>query len=246
MDIHKPKPWHGVREFLKEYLIVVVGVLTALGAEQTVEALHWSQQTRNTELTLNSEVQASVDTVAERQALDACLRNQLVALRAAALGGGGEPASAPPTTAATPGRVIADLYQTPWRAWTRGSWNAAAASNSLNHVDPQRLIAYADAYKAIEDIDAINRQERNRKGALAPLSLGKLDPHEAGQMLSTLTNLDRDRSDIESAGRDLLKAARKLGIKPHPTDAFLAAMRTHYGACAGDQTARALAVGPGA
>src|SRR6185312_7597539 len=40
MDIHKLKPWHGVREFLKEYLIIVVGVLTALGAEQAVVRLH--------------------------------------------------------------------------------------------------------------------------------------------------------------------------------------------------------------
>jgi len=39
MDIHKPKPWHGVREFLKEYLIIVVGVLTALAAESAVEAV---------------------------------------------------------------------------------------------------------------------------------------------------------------------------------------------------------------
>jgi hypothetical protein len=31
MDIHKPKSWHGFREFLKEYAIVVVGVLTAPG-----------------------------------------------------------------------------------------------------------------------------------------------------------------------------------------------------------------------
>ena len=41
MDIHKPKPWHGWREFLKEYVIIVVGVLTALAAEQAVEWLHW-------------------------------------------------------------------------------------------------------------------------------------------------------------------------------------------------------------
>ena len=40
MDIHKPKPWHGVREFLKEYAIIV-GALTALAAEQGVEWLHW-------------------------------------------------------------------------------------------------------------------------------------------------------------------------------------------------------------
>lgn len=44
MEIHKPKPWHGVREFLKEYLIIVIGVLTALGAEQVVEWLHWRHQ----------------------------------------------------------------------------------------------------------------------------------------------------------------------------------------------------------
>src|SRR5947209_3313713 len=41
MDVHKPKPWHGWREFLKEYAIIVLGVLTALGAEQIVEWAHW-------------------------------------------------------------------------------------------------------------------------------------------------------------------------------------------------------------
>ena len=44
MDIHKPKPWHGLREFLKEYVIIVVGVLTALGAEQAVDWLHWRHE----------------------------------------------------------------------------------------------------------------------------------------------------------------------------------------------------------
>jgi hypothetical protein len=34
MDLHKPKPWHSFREFLKEYLIIVVRVLTALAGEQ--------------------------------------------------------------------------------------------------------------------------------------------------------------------------------------------------------------------
>ena len=44
MDIHKPRPWHSFREFLKEYLIIVVGVLTALSAEAGVEWLHWRHQ----------------------------------------------------------------------------------------------------------------------------------------------------------------------------------------------------------
>src|SRR5665213_1394045 len=52
MDIHKPKPWHNLREFLKEYLIIVVGVLTALGAEQGVEWLHWRHLAAETEADL--------------------------------------------------------------------------------------------------------------------------------------------------------------------------------------------------
>jgi hypothetical protein len=48
MDIHKPKPWHGVREFAKEIGTIVIGVLIALGAEQTVEAIH--RQRDRTEL----------------------------------------------------------------------------------------------------------------------------------------------------------------------------------------------------
>jgi hypothetical protein len=56
MDIHTPKPWHGVREFLKEYAIIVVGVLTALGAEQTVEWLHRGTELRETREAIREEI----------------------------------------------------------------------------------------------------------------------------------------------------------------------------------------------
>src|SRR5579859_6413095 len=56
MDIHKPKPWHGLREFLKEYAIIVVGVLTALGAEQTVEGLHRSAELNETREAIREEI----------------------------------------------------------------------------------------------------------------------------------------------------------------------------------------------
>jgi hypothetical protein len=44
MDIHKPKPWHGLRELLKEIGIIVVGVLIALAAEQFADRIHWSHK----------------------------------------------------------------------------------------------------------------------------------------------------------------------------------------------------------
>ena len=38
---HKSYPVRSWREFIKEIGIIVIGVLIALGAEQTAEALHW-------------------------------------------------------------------------------------------------------------------------------------------------------------------------------------------------------------
>ena len=59
MDIHKPKPWHGVRELLKEVGTIVIGVLIAIGAEQGVEALHHRAQAREMAQKLRAESKES-------------------------------------------------------------------------------------------------------------------------------------------------------------------------------------------
>ena len=41
MEIHRPHLTHNWREFLKEYGIIVLGVLTALLAEQAVQSFEW-------------------------------------------------------------------------------------------------------------------------------------------------------------------------------------------------------------
>lgn len=55
MDVHLPKPLHGWREFAGEVGIIVLGVLIALGAEQTVESLHWQHQVRETRRAIDAE-----------------------------------------------------------------------------------------------------------------------------------------------------------------------------------------------
>lgn len=50
MHIHKPKPLHGVREFSSEISVIVVGILIALGLEQTVESLHWRHKVEQAEV----------------------------------------------------------------------------------------------------------------------------------------------------------------------------------------------------
>ena len=210
MHVHLPKPMHGWREFAGEVGIIVVGVLIALGAEQVVETLHWRQQAKDAQASLKTEIQDSVNSAAERQAVDDCLRRQLVDLRDSVTTADGGKALHLPSNE---GRVISDLYATPWRAWARGVWETAVASNVLDHVAADRLDGYAQIYKAIQDFDDIVRRERDAKGGLAPLSLGTLDKDKAGAVLGTLTNLDRDRADILIASHDLREQAAKLGIR---------------------------------
>ncbi len=77
MDIHKPKPWHGVREFLKEYVIIVVGVLTALAAEQVVDRLHWRQVMAEQREILNANLQGNDYAMRARLRLEPCVERRL-------------------------------------------------------------------------------------------------------------------------------------------------------------------------
>jgi len=77
MDIHKPKPWHGVREFLKEYLIIVVGVLTALGAEQVATGLHERKIADEARESVRAEVRENLWWLERRERREPCARQTL-------------------------------------------------------------------------------------------------------------------------------------------------------------------------
>lgn len=57
MDIHhKHGPIRNWREFLKEYGIIVLGVLTALAGEQAVEAVHHHYEAKEVRDALDQEL----------------------------------------------------------------------------------------------------------------------------------------------------------------------------------------------
>src|SRR5689334_6003190 len=80
MDIHKPKTWHSFREFLKEYLIIVVGVLTALAAEAGVEWLHWRHEVHVAREAIAFDLRRLVGAAATADAESACVGDRLVEL----------------------------------------------------------------------------------------------------------------------------------------------------------------------
>ncbi|THD51713.1 hypothetical protein, partial [Phenylobacterium sp.] len=77
MDIHKPKPWHGRREFLKEVATIVLGVLIAIAAEQLVEQLHWVHAVHDEREALSSELKGNLEAVVFRRAQEVCIDRRL-------------------------------------------------------------------------------------------------------------------------------------------------------------------------
>lgn len=77
MDIHKPKPWNGVSEFLKEYLIIVVGVLTALAGEQAVEAVRHGREADEARDAIRAEMVANLTRIQQRDFAHDCVLARL-------------------------------------------------------------------------------------------------------------------------------------------------------------------------
>ena len=126
MDIHKPKPIHGWREFLKEVGIIVLGVLIALGAEQAVARLHELRLADETRATARAELSAGLRNFINRRAIQACIDRRLDAVSGLLL------------AADKPGYVAPHWIGRPqeWGLVTSG-WDAAAQGGRVALLDRQ-------------------------------------------------------------------------------------------------------------
>jgi len=157
MDIHKPKPWRGFREFLKEYLIIVVGVLTALGAEQVVETLHWRHEVAETRKTLAGEIDRNIERLERRQQLSACFAHRLDDLgRYLAARAAGD--RSPP-----PGKV--GLRNGVLRLNTN-AWESAKSAQLMAHMPPDERERYSRLYNEFEYAAERLNQEQEALGVL--------------------------------------------------------------------------------
>jgi hypothetical protein len=73
MEIHRPKAVHSVREFLKEYAIVVLGVLTALALESGLLALRDARQADEARAGIRGEIAHDLGLLDTHAAFEPCV-----------------------------------------------------------------------------------------------------------------------------------------------------------------------------
>ena len=206
MDIHKPKPWHGIRDLLKEIGTIVIGVLIALAGEQIVEALTWRHKVTGAETALRHELAVDLSYAAEQQALGACANRYIDVLQQAI-------AANRPETIAALYRLGPPTHPHPWRIDT---WTAALNAQVPDHMSPERVQAYSLAARFVnseesqqwELVDLYSQVMAGRFGRLA----------DAGAASAGLVMVDRLRAN-EARRADITEAFLRLsngslGVRP--------------------------------
>ena len=222
---HKPKPWHGAREFLKEYLIIVVGVLTALAGEQLVERIHRSEEARVAERAMRLELgQDDGQQAFGRMVIARCFDRRLAQIHDGAF-------AAP----ADQLRIWVAAYVPPFRSWDNEAWKAVVSSDVGNFMGAERLVDWSAAYRLVPGLNETNAHESELAAELRDALPPSGEPSAAHrQELRRLAGLLRLANDRMSRGSQLF-LARTLRLDatvPVATQQILLSQaRALYGDC---------------
>jgi hypothetical protein len=213
MDIHKPKPWHGWREFLREYATIVIGVLTALAFEQAVEWLHWQGKVRSAEHAIQTDLALTADLASERVALSRCLDDRLNVLKA--LVEGPQP-SAGPLPAAAGGYPMSAPYRAPARAWNTQAWDGIMADGTYAHLTPDRARALSLLYYTVGNMREANFAEKNEAPDLDVLEdkAIALTPDKRVELLQHIAKLRWFNQDLTKVSKQILRRIDDAGYLP--------------------------------
>ena len=226
MEIHKPNPIHNFREFLKEVGIIVLGVLIALGAEQTAEALHWRAKVHEAEQAMRIELRDDDGPQAfTRAAIEVCLDHQLDTIQAAVEGGRDRRAIA----------ALAHAYTPPTRTWDDEAWRTAVASDAASHTSADRMVTWSKPYRLLPVLEATNLAENSERIELQPTRRagGPLSGAEQDRMLSAVARLREANHLMAGWSRaTLLGLSRnKVDVARDNQARILAGFRDRYGSC---------------
>ncbi|WP_155263747.1 hypothetical protein [Sphingomonas segetis] len=192
------------RDFAREYAIIVLGVLTALFAQQAVQSFDWKQKVQaalddmDQELSNGDGPQAYV-----RLAIYQCLDDRLRQIRGLT--------EADDRAAVRQAIARIDL---PLRTYNSFAREAANSADIAAHMPADRMFEYRIVYSLMPELDDLHRKELDDLAHLRslPASGGPLDQDEKRAILSATESLILDNNRVKRASSFTLRHMRDLGV----------------------------------
>lgn len=198
------KPWHDWRNDGRELLIVVMGVLIALLAQEIVQGWEWQQKIRAAEAAMKRELLwDDGPQIYQRAMMYPCLRQRLDAIRSAV------------EDQAPRGQIVAlvDGYQVFPLTYDVVAQQAATASDVTTHIKQDVLEPYLLPYAVMPGFGQTAQVEQEHIARLHALSRkgGPLSEAESLEMLNAVELLRNDNRFMNSAARWSIPQLRELG-----------------------------------
>jgi hypothetical protein len=180
VEFHKPKPVHNWRELLTEISVVVIGVIIALGAEQTIEAIHHREIVRQGEQGLRNNFERLVANTTTIDLEASCVAKRSGELRAII------DRAAMTRRLEGVGRIPMP-FTPPFQIDT---WDAMVASQAVPYLSSDQSISFSRIADAARDISQILGAEGQEWGALKSLE-GTARPFSEAEETMARDNLAR-------------------------------------------------------
>ena len=225
MDVHKPKLVQSWKELFREWGVIVLGVLTALLAEQAVQSVEWHHKVNAAVADMDNELSRGDGPQSyARLAMHDCIATRLNNLRAIVESGN-----------RADSRKLIDAFWLPKRTYDSLAREAATASDVASHMPHERMLQYRIAYEVVPDMQRLADKELADVGHLRalPSSGGALDTAEKLSELDAIEALQVDNDAMTREARFLLV---RLGMMDMRLDRYfvsnnVAKAREQFGGC---------------
>jgi hypothetical protein len=204
MHVHLPKPLHGWREFLGEVGIIVLGVLIALGANALIERTNWRQKVGLADANMRVEVVHNRTNAAQYAILQPCADRILDRMTADLISGN--------TADLNKLHAIGEPFVS--EAWTATAWEAAVAGQIGQHMDAERFLNYAEAFRRSAMMTDIQFRLRDNYAAAMVGRFGLKEPSAVPGEVTAAEMLRRDIAVAREVTRDFIRNSDDLGIGP--------------------------------
>ncbi len=230
MEIHKPKPVHNWREFLAELGTITLGVLIALGAEQTVEWLHWQDRTAYATEQIQAELARDMGYSVERVMVQDCIRRRLDELEQKLLDSGEKWTPVAPASAV--GVQAGNVVAQPDRNWDAIAWTAAVADTSVTHFSRDRLSTYARLYVNMDAMRGMNQNEYENVERLNILTKPViLSGDKKNELIGIIEAVRSTGYNMAYLATQIQDSWTRIGLDPAQARARMAKISTTYAAC---------------
>jgi len=225
MEVHKPRVIENWRELFKEWGIIVLGVLTALLAEQAVQSIDWHNKVDAAVADMGNELGSGDGPQAyARLAIHDCVAARLNSLRSAVERGDRAQSIA-----------LIDTIWLPERTYDSLAREAATASDVASHMPHERMLQYRIIYEVIPDMDRLSDREIVDLSRLRglPRSGGRLETAERLAVIAAIEALRVDNDAISREARFALQHMRLNRLKLDTAFVILNVREAypHYPAC---------------